>query len=72
MGCLCLSCLDFMARVLLALWLVLLICVVSWRLFVFVLLLCMFTLLFVMICCYCLLCLAVWFGGAAWLVGLVG
>lgn len=41
MGCLCLSCLDFMARVLLALWLVLLICVVSWCLFVFVLLLCM-------------------------------
>lgn len=71
MGCLCLSCLDFMARVLLALWLVLLICVVSWRLFVFVLLLCIvyfviccdLLLLFIVPCClfwWC--CLVGWFG----------
>lgn len=32
---------------------------------VFVLLYCLFTLLLVVICCYCLLRLAAWFGGAA-------
>lgn len=32
---------------------------------VFVLLYCLFTLLLVVICCYCLLRLAVWFGGVA-------